>query len=156
MQGRGGYIRDVLLKNVTALNVRNDLGGQKHPDVFRFDLEGSGTARAAAASRCFACCATPCHTVPRAVPQRPMLSWTAALCTKTHLSVRLAVREAVREAVRVLAEWASGRPVPRCSSDTAPQQAVHNLPMRHLTGHPTSNPAFHPMRHLMRARPCTT
>ena len=26
-----------------GFNVRNSLGGQKHPDVFRFDLEGSGT-----------------------------------------------------------------------------------------------------------------
>ena len=41
--GRGGFIRNILVKNVHALVVNNSLGGQKHPDVFRFDLEGSGT-----------------------------------------------------------------------------------------------------------------
>ena len=42
-KGRGGFIRNILVKNVHALALRNSLGGQKDPDVFRFDLEGSGT-----------------------------------------------------------------------------------------------------------------
>jgi polygalacturonase len=41
--GCSGYIKNILVKNVRALVVNNSLGGEKHPDVFRFDLEGSGT-----------------------------------------------------------------------------------------------------------------
>ena len=38
--GRGGYIRNVHVRNVSALSLKN---GVRPPDGFRFDFEGSGT-----------------------------------------------------------------------------------------------------------------